>query len=234
MPPSTRKCYGLGVPALSRFSLVLLSSGLILSGCARATVGSGPKAPAAQGAIQAAAVSDEAFAASLHRLLRDGKSTPERLSLLAGVVARQLVHAKERFVAGQRDRGLSSMNGAFFLVRAGEFRNEMVTGGEPALSSAIAVTAPQGDEGRTVAFLTMKNTLVPEGSAARRDNEEHLAALRTWMQDIRRGHGLEALGDEQRVQAMRSLVEPTAESLRTAREATVLWIDQALKKKLGF
>jgi tetratricopeptide (TPR) repeat protein len=41
--------------------------------------------------------------------------------------------------------------------------------------------------------------------------------------------GLASLGDEQRVQAIRSLVEPTSESLRAAREATVVWIDRALQ-----
>ena len=107
----------------------------------------------------------------------------------------------------------------------------MLTGAEPALSSAIAVIAPRGDEARAVALLAMQNGLVAPNSPARRDNDEHMAALRTWMRDIRRENGLAAAGDEQRVQATRSLVEPTAESLRAAREATVQWIDRALRMK---
>jgi hypothetical protein len=202
-----------------------------LVGChAKGTAGAS-KTPAVQGAVQVTAVPDENFAPALHKLLRDGKSSPERLGLLAGVVSRQLSHAKERFAAGQQERGLASINGAFYLVRAGEFRKEMLSGAEPALSSAIAVIAPRGDEARAVAFLAMQNGLVPPGSAARRDNDEHMAALRTWMRDIRRDNGLAAAGDEQRVQATRSLVEPTAESLRAAREATVQWIDRALRMK---
>ncbi|HMI84115.1 MAG TPA: hypothetical protein VK550_08465 [Polyangiaceae bacterium] len=172
---------------------------------------------------------DTAFAQSLHKLLREGKSSPERIGLLAGVVSRQLAHAKDRFAAGQQERGLASLNGAFYLVRAGEFRSEMLAGAEPALASAIAVIAPRGDEARAVAFLTMQNGLIAPGSAARRDNDEHMAALRAWMRDIRRENGLAAVGEEQRMLATRSLVEPTPESLRAARDATVQWIERALK-----
>jgi len=200
----------------------------LLVGCARGGARPNAKTPAGQG-VQVTAVADDAFARSLHKLLRDGKSSPERLGLLAGVVSRQLSHAKERFAAGQQERGLASINGAFYLVRAGEFRNEMLAGAEPALASAISVIAPRGDEARAVAFLAMQNSLIAPGSAARRDNDEHMAALRTWMHDIRRENGLAAVGEEQRMQATRSLVEPTAESLRAAREQTVQWIDRALK-----
>src|SRR5689334_15178404 len=207
----------------------LLACSFLLGCHAGGGVGANAKTPAAQGAVQVTAVADDAFAPSLHKLLRDGKSTPARLGLLAGVVSRQLSHAKERFAAGQQERGLASMNGALYLVRAGEFRSEMLAGAEPALASAIAVIAPRGDEARTVAFLTMQNGLVAPGTPARHDNDEHMAALRTWMRDIRRANGLAAVGDEQRVQATRSLIEPTAESLRAAREATVQWIERALK-----
>ncbi|MET0591516.1 MAG: hypothetical protein ABW133_02380 [Polyangiaceae bacterium] len=200
-----------------------------LWGCnARSTAGTA-KTPSGQGAVQVTAVPDEAFAPSVHKLLRNGKSTPERLGLLAGVVSRQLAHAKDRFAVGQQERGLASLNGAFYLVRAGEFRGEMLNGAEPALASAIAVVAPRGDEARAVAFLGMQNGLVAPNTAARRDNDEHMAALRTWMRDVRKDTGLAQTGEEQRVQATRSLVEPTAESLRAARDATIQWIDRALK-----
>ncbi len=121
------------------------------------------------------------------------------------------------------------MSGAFLLARTGEFRLEMVAGGDAALSSAIAVVAPRGDEGRAAAFMTMRNSLLQPGVPARRDNEEHLAALRTWMRDTRKRGGMEALGSEQRVQTIRSIVEPGPESMKAARDATMRWIDQALK-----
>jgi len=149
--------------------------------------------------------------------------------LLAGVVSRQLAHASERFSVRQQDRGLASLSGAFLLVRSGEFRMEMVGGREQALSSALAVVAPRGDEGRTIAFLMMQNSLAQPGTQARRNNEEHLAALKTWMHDTRGGTGLEALGNVQRVHAQRALVQPTPEAMTAARDATVRWIDQALR-----
>src|SRR5206468_4382591 len=40
---------------------------------------------------------------------------------------------------------------------------------------------------------------------------------------------LEALGGAERVAALRALVEPTAESMGAAREATLRWIDGALR-----
>jgi hypothetical protein len=190
---------------------------------------SGAKAPTAQASIHPSAVPDEAFGASVHRLLRDGKQTPERLSLLAGVVSRQLSHAGERFAARQQERGLASLTGAFLLVRAGEFRMEMVNGGEQALASALSFVAPRGDEGRAVAFLMMQNALVKPGTPAKRDNEEHLAALKAWMHDTRGDASLEALGSVQRVSTLRSLVEPTTESMNAARDATVKWIEQSLR-----
>jgi tetratricopeptide (TPR) repeat protein len=179
--------------------------------------------------VNPAAVPDEAFASSVHKLLRDGKATPERLSLLAGVVSRQLDHAGEHFVARQQDRGLASLTGAFLLVREGEFRMEMVKGREQTIASALSFVAPRGDEGRTVAFLTMQNSLLPSGTPAQKDNDEHLAALKNWMRDTRGGTSLEALGSLQRVYTLRSLVEPTPESLAAARDATMRWIHAALR-----
>jgi hypothetical protein len=91
------------------------------------------------------------------------------------------------------------------------------------------MVAPRGDEGRAVAFLLMQNALAQPGSPQKRDIDEHLAALKMWMQDTRGGTSLEALGSVQRVYTMRSLVDPTTESLTAAREATLRWIDQALR-----
>ena len=214
--------------SLSRFASLSPSfSPSSCSACRPQSAAVNAHSAAQQGALHAVAVPDDAFAASVHRLLRDSKATPERLGLLAGVVSRQVAHAGERFSAGQQERGLASLSGALFLVRAGEFRTEMLGSGVPALSSAISLVAPRGDEGRSIALLTMQSALMAPGTPARRENDEHLAALRTWMKDTRKSGSLESLGAEQRVQALRSLVEPSAESLSTAREATVRWIDQS-------
>jgi hypothetical protein len=121
------------------------------------------------------------------------------------------------------------MTGAFLLVRAGEFRMEMVKGGDQALASALTFVAPRGDEGRAIAFLTMQSSLMTPNSASKRDNDEHLAALKAWMRDTRSGTNLESVGGAQRVAMMRSLVEPTAETVTGARDATLRWIDSALQ-----
>src|SRR5689334_18561479 len=223
--------------ANARFPVVLLSNlrqravtfafvSTVLVACQpRPATTSGAKTAASPGSVTPAAVPDEAFAASVHRLLRDGKASPDRLSLLAGVVSRQLVHAGERFSARQPERGLASMSGAFLLVRGGEFRIEMVKGGDQALASALSFVSPRGDEGRAVAFLMMQNSLVPAGSPAKKDNDEHLAALQSWLRDTRSGANLEQVGGAERVAVMRSLVEPTAESIAAAHAATLRWIE---------
>ncbi|HKQ71999.1 MAG TPA: hypothetical protein VJT73_21790, partial [Polyangiaceae bacterium] len=216
-----------------RFRTVLpVVVSLAVAGChSRTNVQPGPKPATSQAPLRTVAVADDGFSTSVHRLLREGKPTPDRLGLLAGVVARQLKHASERFGTGQPELGLASITGALLLVRVGEFRMEMFEGSQTAFAAAIAEVAPRGDEGRAVAFLTMQNAISPQGSPARKDGEDHLAALRAWMIDTRKSNSLEALGGEQKVQAMRSLVEPTPESLEAAQSATVRWIEQSLKMK---
>ncbi len=236
MPSALVKCYGLEVTLSTRhrhFAAVLLFFFLFLTACnPRGPAGAGSKS-ASGASIRAVPVSDDGFAAAVHRLLRDGKGSPDRLGLLAGVMARQFGHASERFAAGQQEGGIASMTGAFLLARTGEYQVELVAGAEPALASAISVVAPRGDEGRAVAFMTMRNSLLPPNAPTRRDNEEHLAALRTWMRDTRKRGGLEALGSEQRVQTIRFIVEPTAETMTAARDATVRWIEQAIRSNEG-
>src|SRR5260370_659604 len=106
---------------------------------------------------------------------------------------------------------------------------EMVKGWEQAIASALTFVAPRGDEGCTVAFLGMQNSLLPGGTPAQKDNDDHLTALKNWMRDPRGGTSLEALGSLQRVYTLRSLVEPTAASLAAARAATMRSIQAALR-----
>jgi tetratricopeptide (TPR) repeat protein len=75
----------------------------------------------------------------------------------------------------------------------------------------------------------MQSPLVPPGSPAKRDSDEHLAALQAWMRETRAAATLEALGSAERVTTMRSLVEPTSESMAAAREAALRWIEAALR-----
>ena len=183
-----------------------------LAGCqGKTATGAAPKTPAAEGAIKPAPVSDDAFATSVHKLLRDGKPSAERLNLLAGVVSRQLAHASERFAVGQQDRGLASLSGAFLLVRPGEFGMEMVAGREQALASALAVVAPRGDEGRSLAFLTMQKGALASSSAtpaAKADNEGHRRFASVASRHATRNDSPESLGNNQRVRRRFLMISP--------------------------
>jgi len=201
----------------------------LAAGCRRAGPPAASPKPHVAEAVRQVAVPDTAFAGSVHRLLRDGKPSQARTGLLAGVIARQLAHAKDRFDVHQDERGLASVTGALYLVRAGEFRIDLFAGGEDALKMALGVVAPRGDEGRSAALLAIRSGLLAPGTADRKDNDEHLAALSSWMRDTRKSASLEALGGEQRVLAQRSLLEPTNEVFAGARDATIRWIDRSLK-----
>jgi tetratricopeptide (TPR) repeat protein len=165
----------------------------------------------------------------VHGLLKDGKPGPARWGLLTGTVARALVHANERFATHHGDRGLASVIGAMYLVRSGEFRQEMIADRADALGGALAVVAGEGDEGRSMALLNLRKTVVPAQSAERRDADEHLQALDGWMKDTLRGSSLEIYGRQERVAVARLLLEPTTEAMTAARDATLRWIDRAIK-----
>jgi tetratricopeptide (TPR) repeat protein len=201
---------------------------LFAIGCHHRAPPSSPKPHAAQ-AVQPAPVPDEVFALSVHKLLRDGRQTPARDALLAGVIARQLAHAKDRFEARQNERGVASVTGALHLVRAGEYQPNLVAAGTDALKMALDVVAPRGDEGRSAALYSIRSGLLAPGSAARKDTDDHIAALSAWMRETRKDSSLVALGADERALAQWSLFEPTAEVLARAREATVRWIDGSLK-----
>jgi hypothetical protein len=77
--------------------------------------------------------------------------------------------------------------------------------------------------------LNLQSAVLPGDNPVRRDADSHLTALKGWMRDNRRANSLEAVGGEQRTQALRSMVEPTTEALNAARDATEAWIEQSLK-----
>ena len=93
------------------------------------------------------AVDDEAFAQAAYNVLVSADGSPQRASLLVGVVRRQLQRAKARFDAGQREAGLSALTGAFYLMRAGEFQDSALDGAEGALSAGASEVARLGQEG---------------------------------------------------------------------------------------
>jgi cellulose synthase operon protein C len=208
-------------------ALLVLALGAPVLGCAGTASGS---LRAGEGRIAPVDVRDNDFAVNLHKVLRDGSQSPERLNLLAGVVRRQLAHATGRFGAGHPERATDSVIGALYLVRTGEGRAEMVDAtGERALAGAIERISPRGDEGRAQALMMMRAAALKPGSQARVALDEHLAALDRWMLDTHRGGPMEQLGARERAAVARALIDPSEQARAQAAAAVSAWIDKAIE-----
>jgi len=175
-------------------------------------------------------VSDEAFAASLYRVLRDGKPTDERQGTLAGVVRRQLTHAAKRFALGADVRGTDSAIGAIYLLRIGEGRGDIVdAAAADALKGAMTKIGPRGDEGRAMVLLHMRAAALPAGSPERAEVEEHLASLERWVAETRKGGPAQVLGADERSKVNRALIDPSGPAVDDAAASIGAWLDQAAK-----
>lgn len=226
MPPSALS----GFPRTLTFFVGILATS---TGCIFSTPPPLPAPPRPPNSpIQVAAISDENFASSVEALLRHGEPTAQRQALLAGVVQRQMIHAVERFKARSTDRGVASVLGGLYLIRAGEYRPEMLQGpGEEALSFAVETFAATGDEGRSQALYNLHQGVLSPSAPARRDIQEHLDALQSWVTEQNTNAELgpaELAGIRQRRALARSLLEPTEEALQEARKAIQQWVDTGL------
>ena len=206
----------------------LLFSALALAACHR--VQNGPAVAPAQAlpaTVEAAAVSNEAFGRAVYAVLYSNQATAKRLSLLAGVVARQLDRAAIRFESGHRSEGLAAVRGAVLLVRAGEARDSMWQGGSKALEAAANETARTANEGQAYALYTLLLKSKAKASTLQ-EAERHLEAIRNF--GNREGnHGpVETAGSRQRVVTHRALLEPSKQSLEDASVTTLNWLRTAL------
>lgn len=201
------------------------------TGCAT-TAGPGPRARPPAGPVEASAIDDDHFAESVHTLLHDGNPTAARQALLAGVVRRQLAHAAERLKSRQRERGVSSVVGALYLIRAGELRPEMLDAtSDQAITLALDVIAATGDEGRSQALYELRRLGLAAGSPARRDAEEHLAALDRWITETQDKEGVgptEKAGGAERRLTARALLLPTDDALKDATAGASRWVDAGI------
>jgi cellulose synthase operon protein C len=221
--------------SLVLFATATLAMSAATAGCGAASGNNQPQMPGSEAPLEVTEVADDEFARAVHRILRQGRPSPERLSLLAGVVRRQLGHASERFELGHDARGESSVIGALYLMRLGESRREMIDQeGIKALAGAIDRVSARGDEGTAQALMEMVLAAVPEGSDQRREVEEHLAALARWQAETRTGSAIERLGAAERAAVQRSLIDPTQPALDEATRAISLWIDKAIEHNIAF
>jgi tetratricopeptide (TPR) repeat protein len=216
-------------PPNARRILVCLVAGLVLSACHAQRVAAPPARVAEPAVVPPAAVRDAEFASVVHRLLRDGSRSAARESLLAGAIERALHHAGERFVAHQDERGMATLTGAIYLARSGELTPAMVAPSAEALRGAIAFVSQRGDGGRAVALLSFLRATFPADSVERKDVDEHLAALTTWVKETVRGDGVQTLGDTERASVSRALLEANKDTTAAARDSVVRWIERSLR-----
>ncbi|HEX4475975.1 MAG TPA: hypothetical protein VH142_12910 [Polyangiaceae bacterium] len=209
------------------FCATLLGSVSTLGGCA-AHAGPSPKtAAAADGAVQAAPVTDATFAPTIAGLLREKQPEPERISKLAGVVQYQLGRAGALFDSGHEEAGLEAVEGALYLIRSGEFHPSMIANQTAPVLEAANAVARSGNEGRALALYSMLDRVLPVG-AERTEVEGHLAAITSWEQTTRSQGPLEAAGGDEQSASDRALWDPSPDSVKAARAAILEWIDRAV------
>lgn len=186
-------------------------------------------------AVTATPVTNEQFGQALLQVLTDGGQSPERLSLLAGVVRRQFARAAERFAAGQPERGLDAVKGALYLVRAGELSLEMLDpSSAKALQGAHEAVAPRGLEGPTLAFLRLQARALPKDHPDQARIQQHMQALDAWMKDTRQRSDVENASADARTFGERAMLEPSTETLEQAEAMTERWLSASMEFNESF
>jgi tetratricopeptide (TPR) repeat protein len=217
------------VRATSRvLGLVALGALLLATGCGGARAGGrGPAAGQSPiGTVTPRTVDDAAFAGGAYRVLMGTDGGVERASLLAGVVARQLERAKARFDADEPESGLAALQGAFLLMRRGEFRREGIAKAAPVLAAAAAESARLGEEGYALALYSLLDGLLGPGPE-RDDVRTHLAAMAAFSSPSPSVGPLVAAGGSARVAAQRALLDSSDERFGDASSRMLGWVARA-------
>lgn len=209
---------------LFRAACVCLSVGA----CAGPHPGGKPPhtAATALGPVTPTKVDDAAFAPSAYRILVGADSGQTRASLLAGVVSRQLERARARFESERPDHGYASLQGAFYLMRRGEFRREAFLNATPALQQGAAAAARLGEEGYSLALYTLLDGLLAPGPE-RDDVKTHLTAMASFHALTGTAGPLTAAGSDARVAAQRALLDSSDERFRDASTRLLTWVAKA-------
>lgn len=193
---------------------------------ASAACGGPPPADLPQAPVAVATVpqlTEAEFAPAVHQVLTGSASQ----ALLVAAVRRQLERAEGWLEAGHSAEGVLAVTGALYLVRAGEFQTSMVTGESQPIAAAARRVASSGNEGGASALYTLLDRAAAPGSVQSGDANEHLKALSQWMAQFSDDTIL-GLTMRQRFEAHRSLLSPSEESLISASDATLDWIDHAV------
>lgn len=206
---------------------VALGLGLLALSCGGSRTGAPPgTADAALGQVTPHPVSDESFAPTAYRVLMGTETGLERATLLAGLVARQLERARARFEAEEPEAGLAALEGAFLLMRRGEFRREGLVPGARALSYGAAESARLGEEGYALALYSLLDGILP-ASPERDDVKTHLKAMAAFSQLGPNVGPLVTAGTNARVAAQRALLDASNERFADGANRTLTWIAKA-------
>jgi hypothetical protein len=211
---------------LACLALILLAP-LSVSACGpgRGRYGS-PAHNAERATVAGTEVSDDAFAAAVRDLLASEPNSRERQLRLQGVVGRQMVRVAARFKSKDRDRAVSSLQGAMYLVHAGELKNEMLgSQGYEALRSASEEFARQGDEGRARAMYEMLMRISP--AKDKPEIKAHLDAINAWTKDTAGGGVMQTAGAIEAAAVTRHLLEPSTEARDEAIARTLEFVEKA-------
>jgi hypothetical protein len=211
---------------LACLALILLAP-LSVSACGpgRGRYGS-PAHNAERATVAGTEVSDEAFAAAVRDLLASEPNSRERQLRLQGVVGRQMVRVATRFRSKDRERAVSSLQGAMYLVHAGELKNEMLgSKGYEALHAASEEFAKQGDEGRARAMYEMLMRISP--AKDKPEIKAHLDAINAWTRDTSGGGVMQTAGALEAAAVTRHLLEPSIEARDEAVARTLEFVEKA-------
>lgn len=219
----------------------VVAGGALSLGLAACHAGAAPNAPGTPTgerdttASAASGLEDAAFAESAYQLLRQGKPSSARTAMLARVVDAQLRHAAALFERGDDVRGAQAVLGAFSMTRTLDAGGLVLSPtGAPALDGALRRFSARGDEGRALALTSIKRPLVAKGSAAEKELDAHLEALKRWRNDTRSDAAMAELAVEHRQAVARALLEPSEDRIATATTAVARWIERAVAINVAF
>jgi tetratricopeptide (TPR) repeat protein len=171
-------------------------------------------------------VDDAAFAESTYRALVAADSGVPHLSLLAGAVQRQLERAGARFATGDEQAGFAALEGAFLLMRRGEFRTEGFSAGGAVLGLGASEAARRGQEGYSLALYSLLDGLLPAGPA-REDVRTHLKAMTSFSTSESSAGPVATAGTSARVSLQRALLDSSDARFDDASKRIVAWLDKA-------
>jgi len=199
-------------------------------GCSTQPTPAAPNQAAAVGkdVLSPLQVTDADFAQRAYQLVLEGTESRPRTEALVGVVRHQLRRAELRFDRGSPNSGLRAVLGALLLLRAGEHRPEIATGGERPLSAAAAEVARLGQEGYSVALYELLQSVAAE-SPLRREVQAHLQAIDAFSKSTTGEGQVQSASTAARVAVQRALLESTQGALSDATEKLVAWIRRALE-----